>query len=104
MALAGTDFTSYMDFQDAAEAFRYNLAQRMNELQMEYISNAKQGAKDKPYSIDHSHWNALPDFSYAYKRGTSVVAQETISVLALLFWLLLPLLLLFTITKRFKAL
>ena len=41
MAMAGSDFESYINFQQQAEAYRYSLAQRMNELQTKYISNAK---------------------------------------------------------------
>lgn len=104
MALAGTDFRAYMDFQDAAEAFRYNLAQQMNTLQIKYISNAKPGEKDKPHTLDRNHWAGLPDFAFTYQPGTTVLRREAISGVALMAWLLLPLLLLFTLTKRFKAL
>jgi len=34
MALSGTDFSSYVHFQNQAEAYHYQLAQTMNELQM----------------------------------------------------------------------
>jgi ABC-2 type transport system permease protein len=104
MALTGTDFSSYTDFQDQAEAFRYEMAQEMNHLQMEYISNAKPGANDKPHSIDRSHWAELQDFKYQFRKSSQVFSDEVLSIAALLFWLALPLILLFTITKKFKAL
>lgn len=104
MALTGADFASYKDFQEQAESYRYNLAQRMNTLQVEYISNAKLGPQDKPYSISNKHWQEMPDFVYEFKKRDFVFKNEQLSVTALLFWLALLFTLLFTITKKFKAL
>jgi len=39
MVLSGTDFGSYKIFKREAEDYRYNLAQTMNNLQIEHISN-----------------------------------------------------------------
>jgi ABC-2 type transport system permease protein len=103
MALAGADFASYMDFQDQAEKFRYGLAQRMNKLQMEHISNKKQGDHDKPYSISKKHWEDMPDFKYKSGDNRFVLRNELLSLAGLLFWLILPLTLLFVITKKFKS-
>ncbi|WP_260446702.1 DUF3526 domain-containing protein, partial [Elizabethkingia anophelis] len=44
MALTGSDFNSYTSYQEQVENYRYQLAQLMNKLQMENISNKKQGA------------------------------------------------------------
>jgi ABC-2 type transport system permease protein len=104
MALTGSDFASYSDFMDEAEKFRYQMAQRMNRLQIKYISNAKLGDHDKPYSISRSHWAQMPDFHYEFKKSSYIFSRERLSIAALLFWLLLPLVLLFTITKKFKTL
>ncbi len=103
MALAGADFASYVDFQDQAEEFRYNLAQRMNKLQIDYISNKKQSGQDKPYSISKKHWEDVPDFKYKFKDCGFVLKKEALSLAALLFWLVVPLVLLFTITRKFKS-
>ncbi|MFI8604217.1 ABC transporter permease [Cellulophaga baltica] len=35
MAFSGTDFQSFLHFKDKAEAYRFNLAQEMNQLQMD---------------------------------------------------------------------
>jgi ABC-2 type transport system permease protein len=104
MALTGSDFAAYMDFQEQAEKYRYELAQRMNTLQMEYISNVKPDDQDKPYSISRTHWQEMPDFKYQFRKRDFVFQNERLSMLALLFWLILPITLLFTITKKFKAL
>jgi len=41
MAICGTDFESYTNFQKQSEKYRYALAQKMNELQIKYISPKK---------------------------------------------------------------
>ncbi|GAA0564562.1 ABC transporter permease [Chitinophaga japonensis] len=104
MALTGTDFAAYMDFQQQAEKFRYQLAQRMNRLQMEYISNQPPGPHDKPHSISHAHWAELQDFRYVPLQGKQVYRHERLSIAALVCWLLLPIAALFIITKKFRAL
>ncbi|MBT1690481.1 ABC transporter permease [Dawidia soli] len=86
MALAGTDAEAYQVFQDEAEAYRYALAQKMNALQMELISNRKPGPKDVPLAIPHDHWKKVPDFkSQPVALGTSL-RGVWFSALALLLW------------------
>jgi ABC-2 type transport system permease protein len=103
MALTGSDFASYLDFQDQAEKFRYNLAQRINGLQIKHISNKKQGERDNPYSISKKHWEETPDFKYVVKDKSFVFQNEKLSIAALWFWLILPFALLFTLTRNFKS-
>jgi ABC-2 type transport system permease protein len=86
MGFAGTDFHAYVDFQQQAENFRYQLAQRMNRLQMRYISNQKLGPRDKPYQISRKHWREMPDWQYQNLDLGQVFQQQTLSILALLFW------------------
>ena len=62
MALAGTDLRAYRAFKDQAEEFRYGLAQTMNELQMEFISNKVKSSSEKGAVLDRSHWHDFPDF------------------------------------------
>ena len=89
MVLCGTDFATYMDFQQQAEAYRYRLAQHMNELQIKLISSQKQGEYDKPYTISKTNWSAFPDFDYRPAPLTEAFGSEPISFLALLFWVVL---------------
>lgn len=100
MALTGTGFASYMDFQDQVEDFRYKLAQQMNRLQMELISNDKHGKQQ----ISHDHWTVIPDFSYSFKKTGFVFQHEMLSITVLLCWTTGLFILLFTITKKFSAL
>jgi len=86
MALSGTDFASYVDFQRQAEQYRYEMAQKMNDLQMRFISNKKLAPTDKPYQIDRKHWEEVPDFCYQSPDVESVFGHEAISLLAFVFW------------------
>lgn len=85
MALCGTDFTAYVNFQLQAEDYRYRLAQQMNELQMKYISNNK--TADKTISSDF--WKSLPKLEYQPAGIAASFRAERLSVLALTVWLLL---------------
>lgn len=88
MALTASDFNTYADFQDQAEAYRYGLAQRMNKLQKEKISNIPPGEKDKPLTISRSHWAEQADFKYIFKPVEQVIAHHTSTIISLLCWLL----------------
>ncbi|MEM6770239.1 MAG: ABC transporter permease, partial [Bacteroidota bacterium] len=56
------DFRAYRSFKDQAEDYRYKLAQTMNELQMEFISNNVASSADKHAVLDQKHWHDFPDF------------------------------------------
>jgi ABC-2 type transport system permease protein len=87
MTLAGTDYDTYIDFQRQAEAYRYAMAQKMNELQIKYISNKKPEPTDKPTVIDHKHWQEVPEFRYRSAGISAVLKSETITFLAFIFWI-----------------
>src|SRR5688572_3170326 len=84
MALAGTDFESYVAFQKNAEDYRYQLAQTMNELQMELISNKKPGPSDKPYTISNDHWKNFQDFKQQFSSVGMALRHEVWSLISLL--------------------
>lgn len=88
MALSGTDYASYVDFQQQAEQYRYDMAQKMNALQMEFISNQKPGPADKPAQIDHKHWEEIPQFVYQSPGIGLVLREEWLSLLVLACWLI----------------
>ncbi|QJB36394.1 DUF3526 domain-containing protein [Chitinophaga oryzae] len=81
MALTAADFATYASFQEQAEQYRYQLAQRMNRLQMEYIGN------NKPAVISHDHWAEMPDFRYRFKTAGSVLQEQGATIMALVCWL-----------------
>jgi ABC-2 type transport system permease protein len=103
MAITGTDYHSYVRFQDQAEQYRYELAQRMNELQMKYISNKKPGPDDKPYTISNHHWAALPEFKYQPPSLSTVIRQESISLAAFAAWFVLLLVVTRLLSKQLKV-
>ena len=87
MALADTDFSSYVDFQQQAETYRFSMAQKMNELQMHYIRADALGPTDGPNRIDRHHWEELPDFTYQSRLVSAAMGGEWLSVAAFGFWL-----------------
>ncbi|SDH18458.1 ABC transporter permease [Chitinophaga filiformis] len=104
MALSGTDFKAYRYFQDNAEAYRYFLAQTMNELQMEHISNVKPAHDDKPQIIGREHWREFPDFKYTHQSLISIAQQQQLTIMALLVWFFLSFALIYFIAETAKAL
>lgn len=86
MALSGTDYASYVDFQRQAERYRYDMAQKLNELQIRLISNTKPGRTDKPHRIDRNHWQEIPDFTYQPPGVAGVFEHEATSLLAFAGW------------------
>jgi ABC-2 type transport system permease protein len=86
MALSGTDFYSYIRFQQQAENYRYGLAQHMNDLQIKLISNKK---TDGPQNISSEYWKAFPDFTFRHNTIAEIVRGEALSVVALMFWMAL---------------
>ena len=103
MTLSGTDFHAYVRFQQQTEAYRYRLAQHMNELQIKLISNKKLSPTDKPYSISREHWKTFPDFQYRGLNSRQAIAGEALSISALLFWLVLLFITVSLLSKKLKA-
>ena len=102
MALTGSDFNSYISYQEQVEDYRYQLAQLMNKLQMENISNKKQLPGEKPYTIGRDHWKELPDFQYRFISSRELFQNEAASGLSLLVWGVGLLFILHFISKKIK--
>lgn len=88
MALSGTDYAAYNDFQHQAEEFRYQLAQTMNELQIKYISNKVKSSADKNAVISKKNWSDLPDFQPQFLAIGEVCQNEILSGMSLFLWVL----------------
>lgn len=87
MTFCGTDFESYTDFQGQAEDYRYALAQRMNELQIKYISPDRvSGSEGKVYVVDRTEWVNFPDFEHQFLSIEQALRNEYIAILSLLMW------------------
>lgn len=103
MAVCGTDFNSYVGFQQQAEDYRYRLAQHMNDLQINLISNKKQLETDKPHSVSGEYWKAFPDFNYKRISQLDVVKTEMLSITAFVFWMVLLSVTTQFLSKKIKA-
>jgi ABC-2 type transport system permease protein len=101
MTVAGTDFSSYIDFQTQADDYRYQLSQTMNELQMEYISPKKEsGSEGKIHIVNHKHWEEFPDFSHNPMKFNDSIKEAFPALISILFWTIVSFwLLLFTSKK-----
>lgn len=89
MTASGTDYFSYTRFQKQAEEYRYRLAQKMNDLQIEKISNIKPEKGGPAAIVDAGNWKKFPDFSYRYVSFRESFAGQWIPAAALVFWLAL---------------
>lgn len=102
MGLSGTDFNAYRHFQGEAEAYRYILAQTMNEWQMKYIGNEKT-SHDKSHVIGKEHWTGFPDFHYTYPSIASVTAQQALALFVMSGWFILSFVLIYFTAGSAKA-
>lgn len=89
MIASGTDFYSYTEFQKQAEEYRYQMAQKLNDLQIEKISNVKSEKGGPPAIIEGDNWKKFPDFTYQYTSFSKSISEQWIPVVALLFWLII---------------
>jgi ABC-2 type transport system permease protein len=80
MGLAGSDFAHYVHFQQAAEAYRYQLVQRLNALQ------ASMGYGDKERKLDAATWQAIPAFAYQAPGLGWALRELLVPTLALALW------------------
>ncbi|RZJ50341.1 MAG: DUF3526 domain-containing protein [Flavobacterium sp.] len=103
MGLSNTDYDSYIDFQKQAEDYRYTMAQKMNGLQIKYISNKKPGPNDKPLTIGKEHWADVEEFHYEPKAIWEVLKSEIVSVLSIILWISLLFILIRIAAKNLKA-
>ena len=103
MALSGTDFQAYRNFQNQAEGYRYNLAQTMNNLQIKHISNNVASSADKKAVLSQQYWIDFPDFHHQQLSLNKMIRNEWYSFFALLLWLISLLMLTFFNTKKLKA-
>ena len=103
MGLSNTDYDSYIDFQKQAEGYRYNMAQKMNALQVKYISNVKPGPNDKPLTIGKEHWADIAEFRYEPKGITDVLKSEIVSVISIILWIIMLFVFIRIAAKNLKA-
>lgn len=99
MGLSNTDYDSYIDFQKQAESYRYDMAQKMNGLQIKYISNDK----SKPAVINKEHWADVQEFHYEPKGIWGILKSEIISIISIFLWIGLLFIFIKIAAKNLKA-
>ena len=93
MTLSETDLFAYRRFLEQAEAYRYDLVQRLNRLQATAVTAADDAAKsndsaaDARSRISADHWRNMPRFDPARPSEADVMSRALPALLALLLWL-----------------
>ena len=102
MTASGTDYFAYQQFQNQAEEYRYKLAQRMNDLQIEHISNIKPKENEKPAMVGKENWHKFPDFQYEFTSIKESLSYQILPLAAIIFWLLVCILMVELSAKNLK--
>jgi ABC-2 type transport system permease protein len=107
MAAAGTDFSGHRRFLEQAEAYRYALVQRLNEMQARDVSYADDTADDagadRRKRVSAANWQAMPEFRFVLPTA-SILASAALPGLAIVLgWLLVALAMLAHATRRLGA-
>nr|WP_086491012.1 DUF3526 domain-containing protein [Novosphingobium panipatense] len=104
MAAAGTDFAAHRGFLEQAEAYRYSLVQRLNQLEADGVSYADDTAKDsgadRRKRVSADHWEAMPDFTYKAPTGATLAGRALPGLAIVLGWLAAAAALLALATRR----
>jgi ABC-2 type transport system permease protein len=107
MGLAGSDVAHFRHFASAAEGYRYNLVQTMNQLAIDsrLYNTSLAGPPDRPPFIDgeRAAYERIPPFAYAPPGWEWVISRTSISVVSLLSWLLTVTTLLARALTRLRA-
>ncbi len=82
MGLVGSDFAHYVHFQQAAEAYRYQLVQRLNGLQ------TRMGYGDKERRLGAATWQNIAPFAYQAPPVGWALPALLGPALALLAWVI----------------
>ncbi|MGF7149745.1 ABC-2 type transport system permease protein [Sphingomonas zeicaulis] len=107
MAGAGTDFAGHRRFLEQAEAYRYDLVQRLNRLQAEAVSysddTAQDADADRRKRIAADRWHDMPDFAFVPPSGATLARAALPGLAVLLGWLLATSCLLMLAARRLGA-
>lgn len=104
MAAAGADLAAHQRFLSQAEAYRFDLVQRLNRLQAENVSYADDTAPDpdadRRKRIAAHNWRQMPEFSYRPASPSDLTRAALPGLLVILGWLGLATLLLSMAARR----
>lgn len=94
MALAGTDLDGHRRFLSQAEAYRYDIVQRLNRLQAEAVTYSDDSNRNKDpdagrrVRIDPANWSKVPDFAYQPASLSDKLRAAVPGATVLILWLL----------------
>jgi ABC-2 type transport system permease protein len=109
MVGAATDLGTHLDFMAAAEAYRYQLVQRLNGLQATAVASADDAARsrdpiaDRRTRISADFWKTIPDFRFTPPAPYTRASAMAPALLQLLLWLALAIGLLWLAGRRLKG-
>lgn len=105
MSLCGSDFETYEEFLRQAESYRYSLAQKMNKLQMDYISsNAPRKTEGKINVVDKKHWKEFPAFRFKYTKILEILKKQMFAFASLALWCAFLLISIFKFHRKYSLL
>jgi ABC-2 type transport system permease protein len=104
MALSGSDYATYQDFQNQSEQYRYYVSQHMTELQIKFVSNKAKSSADKNHFLDKKYWTATADFKYQSPKISDVFKNEFLSIFSLIAWVILLIGIINKLSKTLKPL
>ena len=90
---AATDLSTHLEFLRQAEAYRFDLVQRLNRLQAEAVSSADDGARsrdpiaDRRTRISSDFWKAMPEFQFVQRSSGDRTAAMVPALGLLALWL-----------------
>jgi len=91
MGAAGTDLDNYRRFLEQGEAYRYDLVQRLNQIQTEALSYADESDPHKDHIMDNrvsnTYWQTFPAFRYVAMPLNETLHGTRAALLPLLAWL-----------------
>jgi ABC-2 type transport system permease protein len=111
MSAAGADLPHLLAFEDDAEAYRYDLVQRLNQLHATEVTHARDryagsGERDVPsrQRIDRSHWAEMPLFAPTSRSLRWAIGQRPAPWLLIGAWTILSLAILAGVARRPRVL
>ncbi|MEL7362854.1 MAG: DUF3526 domain-containing protein, partial [Bacteroidota bacterium] len=84
-ALTGTDYRHHRHFAEAAEAYRYDYVQTLNQNLIDYA--APGGAWDRSYVVGDEVWAAIPPFAYEPPTAGWALGGHGLALAFLGLWL-----------------
>tara|TARA_R100001039_G_C1854728_1_gene117214 strand:+ start:29866 stop:31290 length:1425 start_codon:yes stop_codon:yes gene_type:complete len=82
--LSGTSYEHIREFEQAAEAYRYQLIQSLNDIHIHEVDLAK----DRETRISQSHWSELAKFDYQATKLKQEWPTMAASVAVIMVWFL----------------